>query len=344
MADVRGVRQRAARPARRRARRVPARDRADARADDRGRGRESRTPGSRSPRTRDEIVDRAARQPHGRLPVHEVHGRGDGRRHGRGARRRDARTRRRARRPGRPPRLPPRLVRRDRSRARRRAPRPVAVAGDGGRGRQALAGAGRRHRRRRATSTSTRASRARCTSRATRSASRPPIPAASPSPAGWRTTAVPASGYLTHSIAAMVERLRADPGAFGLVSGVGMHMTKHVFGVYSTTPGALAPPDTVAIQRASTRTSRCPWSAARRATRPSPPTRSSTTATERPSRALLVCDLARRRAHVRDARRIPTRAGRAEEHGARRRDGAAHAAARSTGPLGPARVNRRASH
>jgi acetyl-CoA C-acetyltransferase len=46
----------------------------------------------------------------------------------------------------------------------------------------------------------------------------------------------PASGYLTHSIAAMVERLRADPGALGLVSGVGMHMTKHVFGCYSTTP------------------------------------------------------------------------------------------------------------
>src|SRR5262249_28529800 len=47
----------------------------------------------------------------------------------------------------------------------------------------------------------------------------------------------PASGYLTHSIAAMVERLCADPAALGLVSGVGMHMTKHVFGVYSTSPG-----------------------------------------------------------------------------------------------------------
>ena len=35
----------------------------------------------------------------------------------------------------------------------------------------------------------------------------------------------------------MVERLRADPGSLGLVSGVGMHMTKHVFGVYSTEPG-----------------------------------------------------------------------------------------------------------
>jgi acetyl-CoA C-acetyltransferase len=53
----------------------------------------------------------------------------------------------------------------------------------------------------------------------------------------------PASGYLTHSIAAMVERLRADPGALGLVSGVGMHMTKHVFGCYSTAPGEVTPPE-----------------------------------------------------------------------------------------------------
>ena len=40
----------------------------------------------------------------------------------------------------------------------------------------------------------------------------------------------------------MVKRLRADPAATGLVSGVGMHMTKHVFGVYSTTPGEVSPP------------------------------------------------------------------------------------------------------
>ncbi len=53
----------------------------------------------------------------------------------------------------------------------------------------------------------------------------------------------PASGYLTHSIAAMVDRLRADPVATGLVSGVGMHMTKHVFGVYAGEPGPVAPPD-----------------------------------------------------------------------------------------------------
>jgi acetyl-CoA C-acetyltransferase len=51
----------------------------------------------------------------------------------------------------------------------------------------------------------------------------------------------PGSGYLVHAIAKLAESLRADPGAYGLVSGVGMHMTKHGFGVYSTTPGPLQP-------------------------------------------------------------------------------------------------------
>jgi len=60
----------------------------------------------------------------------------------------------------------------------------------------------------------------------------------------------PASGYLTHSIAEMVERLRAAPDATGLVSGVGMHMTKHVYGVYSAVPGPVAPPDASAVQAA----------------------------------------------------------------------------------------------
>ena len=49
------------------------------------------------------------------------------------------------------------------------------------------------------------------------------------------------SDYLTHSIATMARVLREDPGSFGMVSGVGMHMTKHVFGVYSTEPGPAAP-------------------------------------------------------------------------------------------------------
>jgi acetyl-CoA C-acetyltransferase len=64
----------------------------------------------------------------------------------------------------------------------------------------------------------------------------------------------PASGYLTHSIAAMVDRLRADPGATGMVSGVGMHMTKHVFGVYSSEPAAVAPPDAARAQAVASRT------------------------------------------------------------------------------------------
>src|SRR5207237_5855907 len=33
------------------------------------------------------------------------------------------------------------------------------------------------------------------------------------------------SDYMTHSIAALTDVLRADPGSVGLVSGVGMHMT-----------------------------------------------------------------------------------------------------------------------
>ncbi len=49
------------------------------------------------------------------------------------------------------------------------------------------------------------------------------------------------SDYLTHSIATMARTLREDPGSLGLVSGVGMHMTKHVYGAYSTEPGPAAP-------------------------------------------------------------------------------------------------------
>jgi acetyl-CoA C-acetyltransferase len=47
----------------------------------------------------------------------------------------------------------------------------------------------------------------------------------------------PGSNYMTHSLAAMAETLRADPGAFGVTSGVGMHMQKHAYGVWSTAPG-----------------------------------------------------------------------------------------------------------
>ena len=190
VAHVRGVRQRAARPPR------DAGSTSTATAIGRmlapmtrDRGRRTRTRGSRSRARADEIVTPGARQPHGRLPVHEVHGRGDGRRHGRRARRRDARARRRARRARRPARVPPRLVLRDRSGARRRASRHVAVARDGGRERRDPRGVPAPASTTSRTSTCTRASRARCTSRATPSASHRPIRVASPSPAACRTTA-----------------------------------------------------------------------------------------------------------------------------------------------------------
>jgi acetyl-CoA C-acetyltransferase len=47
----------------------------------------------------------------------------------------------------------------------------------------------------------------------------------------------PGSNYMTHSMAALAETLRADPGSYGLVSGVGMHMQKHAYGLWSSAPG-----------------------------------------------------------------------------------------------------------
>ncbi|MBI1239625.1 MAG: acetyl-CoA acetyltransferase [Alphaproteobacteria bacterium] len=44
------------------------------------------------------------------------------------------------------------------------------------------------------------------------------------------------NNYVMHSIATMVEKLRAKPGAFGLLTGNGMYVTKHAIGIYSTTP------------------------------------------------------------------------------------------------------------
>lgn len=60
----------------------------------------------------------------------------------------------------------------------------------------------------------------------------------------------PGSNYMTHALAAMVDRLRGDPGSLGMVSGVGMHMTKHAFGLYGTEPagGEVRPPDRARVQ------------------------------------------------------------------------------------------------
>jgi acetyl-CoA C-acetyltransferase len=39
-----------------------------------------------------------------------------------------------------------------------------------------------------------------------------------------------------HSIVTMMEKVRAKPGSFGLVTANGWFLTKHACGVYSTTP------------------------------------------------------------------------------------------------------------
>lgn len=61
----------------------------------------------------------------------------------------------------------------------------------------------------------------------------------------------PGNNYVTHSIAQMALRLRERPGAFGLVTANGMYLTKHSFGVYSTTPvaGAWTRADPAVYQR-----------------------------------------------------------------------------------------------
>lgn len=58
----------------------------------------------------------------------------------------------------------------------------------------------------------------------------------------------PASGYLTHVIASTYERLRETPGR-ALVTGVGMHMAKHVAAVWSSPVHAVeAPRDEADLQ------------------------------------------------------------------------------------------------
>ena len=46
----------------------------------------------------------------------------------------------------------------------------------------------------------------------------------------------PGNNYVSHSVAAMVDACRADPGSLGLVTGLGYYLTKHSAGIYSTTP------------------------------------------------------------------------------------------------------------
>jgi acetyl-CoA C-acetyltransferase len=48
----------------------------------------------------------------------------------------------------------------------------------------------------------------------------------------------PLNNYVSHSVAAMVDVLRADPDALGLVTANGGMLTKHALGLYSTRPPA----------------------------------------------------------------------------------------------------------
>lgn len=61
----------------------------------------------------------------------------------------------------------------------------------------------------------------------------------------------PGNNYVTHAISHMVRRLRAAPGKLGLVTANGNYITKHSFGVYSTTPvaGPWVRPDPASLQR-----------------------------------------------------------------------------------------------
>ena len=48
----------------------------------------------------------------------------------------------------------------------------------------------------------------------------------------------PGNNYATHAIATMAGRLRAEPGAVGLVTGLGWYATKHAVALWSSAPGS----------------------------------------------------------------------------------------------------------
>lgn len=61
----------------------------------------------------------------------------------------------------------------------------------------------------------------------------------------------PGNNYAMHSIAVMMDRLRAKPGSFGLCTANGWYLTKQSTGIYSTTPpkGPFERQDPAIIQR-----------------------------------------------------------------------------------------------
>jgi acetyl-CoA C-acetyltransferase len=61
----------------------------------------------------------------------------------------------------------------------------------------------------------------------------------------------PGNNYTSHSIASMVDQLRNAPGEYGMISAVGMHMTNHAFGVYSTNNTEIIPAEAATKYTAS---------------------------------------------------------------------------------------------
>ena len=98
----------------------------------------------------------------------------------------------------------------------------------------------------------------------------------------------PGSNYMTHSMAAMAESLRLDPGSYGVTSGVGMHMQKHAYGVWSSSPGGglLTDPEPYTALEEPIRIVGSPSGAATVATYSVLHGREG-----EPERALLICDL-----------------------------------------------------
>ncbi len=148
----------------------------------------------------------------------------------------------------------------------------------------------------------------------------------------------PGSNYMTHSLAAMTERLRADPGAHGVVSGVGMHMQKHAYGVWSTDPGTgvVADPAPYAAVETPVGIVGSPSGPATVATYSVLHGRDGG-----PERALLICDVAGRRPLLRLLGRRPGGAG--GGRGGRADRPAGDADAEGPGELGGAGLSRRAA-
>ncbi len=57
----------------------------------------------------------------------------------------------------------------------------------------------------------------------------------------------PGNNYGTHSLAAMVGRLRQRPGTTGLTTGLGWYVSKHSIGIYGTSPNATGAVDPDAL-------------------------------------------------------------------------------------------------